>query len=36
MCIWYPVLGYGIFGNLMITEAEMHMLKHNGVLIIVR
>lgn len=36
MCYWYPILGYGIFNDLMITEAEMHMLKHNGVIIIVR
>ena len=36
MCYWYSVLGYGIFNEIMINEAEMLLLKHNGVIIIVR
>ena len=36
MCLWYPELSYGIFNEMMINEAEMLLLKHNGVVIIVR
>ena len=36
MCYWYPELGYGIFNEIMINEAEMLLLKRNGVVIIVR
>lgn len=36
MCFWYAELGYGIFNEMMISEAEMLLLKHNGVVIIVR
>ena len=36
MIFWYATLGYGIFNNLMINEAEMMLLKHNGITVIVR
>ena len=36
MCYWYSVLGYGVFNGTMVNKAEMLLLKHNGVIIIVR
>ena len=36
MCYWYSQLGYGVFDGMMINEAEMLLLKHNGIIVIVR
>ena len=36
MCYWYETLDYGVYNEMMINRAEMLLLKHNGIIIIVR
>ena len=36
MCYWYSQLGYGVFDGMMINEAEMLLLKRNGIVIVIR